>query len=202
MNMDIIPVIHIKKRKISAKKGGKVLSLQELLDHIDTDKPLYILDEDGIEDDKPNLCSYPKLSEHCTIWVDAGPRVLGDVVDAVTAGAGNIIIRKEVWPTVEGSQIKEITENEIYSVLDLQAHDGYIADMSLVNDVDGLVVLEDTDQIKSDFKTGGFLRNLCAKHKIYLYVSSLMHKSHWEELGVAGLLIDLNKARGFKDYDI
>ena len=199
--MEIIPVIHIKKRKITAEKGGKVLSLQEILDHVDTDKPLYILDEDGIEEDKPNLCSYPKLSEHCAIWVDAGPRVLGDVVDAVTAGANNIVIRKGLWPTFEGAQIKDITENEIYSVLDLQSYDGYVADVS-PNDIDGLVVLESTGQIKSDFKTGGFLRSLCAKHKIYLYVSSLMNKLYWEEVGVSGLLINLNRAKGFKDHDI
>jgi len=75
--MEIIPLIYLKKRKILAEKEGECLSLNEMSEQINKDEKIYVLDIDGIEKDKPNLCLYPKLSENHKIWVDAGPRVLG-----------------------------------------------------------------------------------------------------------------------------
>jgi len=106
--MKIIPLIYFQKRKIYAEKDGDALSLKELLSYLDKDTEIYVYDKDGIGRDKPNLCTYPKLSKHCKLWVDWGPRSLGDIVDAVMAGATNITLRKNLWPKADISNIREM----------------------------------------------------------------------------------------------
>ena len=181
------------------KDGGR-LSFDEVLERVDKDKAIYFLDIDGIEKDKPNLCSYQRTSKHRKIWIDAGPRVLGDVVDVVMAGATNITVRKNLWPELDISGIKEITENEIYADISLNKQNKRDAETSLFYGVDGLVVFNNKDQIETDFKFGGFLKNLCAKYKIYAYESNQKHFSYWENLGIAGLLVDINKIMEFNKH--
>ena len=85
--MEIIPVITMEKREIS-KKQSKFL--KKYLDERARQKPLYILDLFGINKDKPNLCTYQKLSKDFELWIDSGPRNLGDVVDIFMAGANAV----------------------------------------------------------------------------------------------------------------
>ena len=67
--MELVPLIYVKNRKIHAEKDGKDISPDEVLERISKDRKIYVLDIDGIEKNKPNLCLYPKLSEHYEIWV-------------------------------------------------------------------------------------------------------------------------------------
>ena len=41
-----------------AEHEGYRLSFNEILEHVDKDVNIYVLDIDGIEKDKPNLCLY------------------------------------------------------------------------------------------------------------------------------------------------
>ena len=56
--MEIIPLIRMEKRKIL----DDALS-DNVLEQIDEEQIIYILDMDGIEKDKPNLCTYQRLSK-------------------------------------------------------------------------------------------------------------------------------------------
>ena len=198
--MEIIPLIYLKKREILVEREGQRLSLNEMSEKVDKDEKLYILDIDGIEKDKPNLCLYPKLSENHKIWVDAGPRVLGDVVDSIMAGATNVTVRKKIWPEIDTSSIKEITENEIYAEISPKSQNMQIIEFSLLNNVDGLVVFNDKNQIETDFKCGSYLKNLCIKFKMYAYESNQKNFSYWKTLGVAGVLVDLDKIKEFRKH--
>lgn len=196
--MKIIPLICLKKRKIVAEKEGDWLSINEVLERVDKDEKIYVLDIDGIEENKPNLCLYPKLSENHKIWIDAGPRVLGDVVDSIMAGATNITVRKKIWSELDISSIREITESEVYVDIGPKSQDIQSIDFPLLHDINGLVLFNNKNQIETDFKYGSLLKNLCIKYKIYAYESNPKNFSYWKTLGVVGLLMDIRKSREFK----
>lgn len=173
------------------------VSLNELLERFKGDK-LYILDHDGIEKNKPNLCLYQKLSKHHELWVDAGIQVLGDVVDSVIAGASSITIRRNLWRDADISGIKEIFENKIYAEVALKKYDSQRAITSLVYDVDGLVVFDKKNQIEGDFKSAERLKGICKRYETYAYELKKKNVSYWKKLGVTGLLIDIEKVEEFK----
>jgi uncharacterized protein related to proFAR isomerase len=195
--MEIIPLIHLKKRKIVTEKEEKWLSINEALEQVHKDEKIYVLDIDGIDKNKPNLCLYPKLIENHEIWVDAGPRVLGDVVDSIMAGATKITIRRKIWPEPDISSIKEITEREIYVDIDSENRNVQRIEFFLLSNIDGLVVFNNKNQIETDFKYGSFLKNLCIKYKMFAYDPNPKNFSYWKTLGVAGLLVDIGKVKEF-----
>ncbi len=196
--MDIIPLIHLKKRKITVEQEEYRLPFNEILEQVDKDVNIYVLDTDGIEKDKPNLCLYQKLSKSHALWVDTGPRVLGDIVDVIMAGATNITVRKNLWHELDVSSIKEITENKIYAGVDLKSQDGHNTEIFPFYDVDGLVVFDGKNQVERDFKYVGFLKNLCIKHEVYAYERDPKNINYWKNLGVTGLLVDISKIKEFK----
>lgn len=193
--MEIIPLIYAKNRKIHAEKEGNPVSLDEVLERVNKDGEIYFLDIDGIEKNKPNLCLYQKISENHELWVDAGPRVLGDIVDHIIAGATRITIRKNLFSIEEIPNIKEVTESMIYSDVDLRNEKERTIVFSLLPGVDGLVVFSDKNQIEMDFKTGELLKTLCNKYKVYVAESDEKNISYWKNSGVAGVLLDLKKIK-------
>ena len=170
-HMRTIPLIYFQKRKIRAEEDGDLVSFNDVFEGVDKDEEIYVLDLDGIRMDKPNLCSYPKLSEHCKLWVDAGPRILGDVVDMVMAGATDITIRKSLCPKLDISSIREITESKIYTEVDPQTYRVQRSSFSLSSDVDGFVVSSDKDKFKRDFIYDDLVKNLCNKFNVYVIES-------------------------------
>ena len=108
------------------------ISLNGLLERVKDDE-LYVLDHDGIEKNKPNLCLYQKLSKNHELWIDAGPQTLGDVVDSVVAGATAITIRKKLWRDADIFGIKEVIENKIYVDVNLKNYGNLVAGSSLVS---------------------------------------------------------------------
>ena len=196
--MDIIPLIYLKKGKIIVEQEEYHLPFNEILEQVDKDVNIYVLDTDGIEKDKHNLCLYQKLSKSHALWVDTGPRVLGDIVDVIMAGATNITIRNNLWHGLDVLSIKEITENKIYAGVDLKSQADNNKEIIPFYDVDGLVVLDGGNQVERDFKYGSFLKNLCIKHEVYAYERNSKNINYWENLGVTGLLVDIIKIKGFK----
>ena len=190
--MDLIPLIHMKNREIHLEQAGGSVSLKEFLKQVEKESKIYILDLDGIEKDKPNLCTYQRLSGSHDLWIDNGPRNLGDIVDATMAGATNITLRNELCPNLFISDIREITENEIYSIVD------FIEALSF-DDVDGFVNFNTREKIEADFKSSDFFKRMILKSKIYSYDSDLKNRSYWERFGIKGLLVDMNKLKEFKN---
>jgi len=108
--MEIIPLITLEKRRI-LETNQKTTETKEI-DQINEDEKIYILDKDGIEKDKPNLCLFQKTSNSYSLWIDSGPIELGDIVDSFMAGASAITIRKNLWKKLDLKKIREISENE------------------------------------------------------------------------------------------
>ena len=196
--MELIPLIYIKNRKLYEEKDGKQVTLDEIIRQNEKNKKLYFLDIDGIDKNKPNLCTYQRIKPDYEIWVDAGPRVIGDVVDFVMAGATSVSIREKHFPIQELPRIKEMTESKIYNVLDLQNEIQPNANFSLISDVDGFVVFYDENLIEKDFKIGEFLKTLCNKFKVYAIDPSGKNTIFWKKHGSYGLIIDLGKINQVK----
>jgi len=182
----------MKNRKIHLETEGSVVPLEELLKKIEKRKKIYILDLDGIEKDKPNLCTYQRIPDSYDLWVDFGPRNLGDVVDATMAGATDITLRKNLCPNLFVPDIREIIENKIYTIID------FAEDLSSY-DADGLVNFNSREKIETNFKYSDLFSRIVLKNKIYSYESDLKNRSYWKRFGVEGLLVDTNKLKEFKN---
>jgi len=190
--MELIPLIHIKSRKIFPGKNDKIISFNELLDQITGEKKIYIFDFDGIEKDKPNLCTFQRLAGQIDFWVDSGPRDQGDVVDATLSGATDITLRRKISPQIQVESIKEITENKIYESVD------FAQDFTFEK-TDGFVNFYRRKEIENNFKFSEFLKNKSLTSSIYTYESDVKNIPYWKKLNVKGLLVDLDKLEEFKN---
>ena len=192
--MECIPLVRLRKRKIQTQ-GNQQDTLNSFLEKKPTNTPIYFYDEDGIENDKPNLCLYQNLGKQYTLWVDAGPRILGDIVDLVLAGATQITIRKYLWKDLSISPIREITENPIYTFI---SYENDRSNPSFINETDGCVIFTSSTQIESDFKVYSNIKQLSAKTKIYIYDSNPQNNTLWQKLGITGVLIDFHQIKEYQ----
>jgi len=198
--MEFIPLIYMKKRKIYLKKTGSPVSLEELLQKMNGESRLYILDFDGIEKDKPNLCTFQRLSPTLDLWLDTGPRNLGDIVDAFMAGATELTLRKNLCSKLKLSNIREISENKIYTNISYDNLNLNIDEIDF-NDSDGLVNLYNKDKLEQDFKSMDYFNQIKMKNKIYSYESDPKNIEYWKQQKIEGLLIEIDKLEEFKKHD-
>jgi hypothetical protein len=194
--MEIIPLIKLKKRKIL---DYPKTFLKDIKDQIDQDEKVYILDFDGIDKNKPNLCTIQRFSSSFDLWVDFGPKNLGDVVDAVMAGATAITLRKPLWPNVELSDIKDITENKIFTNIDFEYKGKYdFKDMNR-GQLDGFVNFYSKKDIESSFQNSDYFKTITKKKNIFTYESNSKNISYWKEFGIKGILVDFEKRKEFRN---
>ena len=180
--MQIIPLIKIKNKKIQNS---------ELLDKIEEDSLIYLIDLDSIEQDKPNLDFYQKLSKKYQLWVDSAPRTLGDAVDVFMAGATNITLRKTFYPKVSLESIRDVTENKIYINIDF---DDYFS----FEEFDGLINFYSREELEKDFKKQDLINSLSAKNKTYFYENSKQNIKYWATFNPEGFLVDISDYEEFK----
>jgi hypothetical protein len=183
--MELIPLVTIKKRKIYTGSTTDTLLEADLIDQIKSDIPVYFFDTDGINNDKPNLCTYQRIGTKLQIWADSGPRVLGDIVDTVMAGAQRITIRPSIWTLDTIEHIHEITEQQLYLHLENST-------ISQETPIDGIVLLENQDHPQNNFKLESQLKTLATKTKIYVYDPDKNNYSYWQKHGITGILIPLD----------
>lgn len=189
--MEFIPLIKIKNRKPSYTN--------DLVDSIDENKLIYIYDIDGIGKDKPNLCTFQKLSKTRDLWIDSGPRDLGDIVDSFMAGAIAITIRENLFPQVDLSKIREISENKIF--LDINLDDRNIGKL-LLKELDGMTIFKKRDEINQEFKYRDLLKQYSTKNTVYVYESNNENLFFWKNLGINNILVDIDKYEEIKKYDL
>jgi len=194
--MEIIPLITLRKRTI-LDTDQKTTDTKEI-SQINEDDKIYILDKDGIEKDKPNLCLFQNISNTYQLWIDSQPVDLGDVVDSFMTGATTITIRKNLLKKTNLERIREITENQIFFGVDLKDIDEINEKKHVLKEVDGIVVLNNKEFIESESRYASFLRNLCSINKTYAYESDHSNIFFWKDKGVSGLLVDINKIEEFK----
>lgn len=183
--MDFIPLIILRKRKIIGNSSKK----------LDEFKRIYILDLDGIEKGRPNFDIYQDLPTTIDLWVDNGPRNVGDVFDSLLAGATDSTIRKNFYKNFKFSDIREITENKIFETINFEKKDADI------NDFDGLVNFVDRKTIEENKDCYDYLNDLKMKNKIYTCESNPKNLLFWEELGIKGLLVEVDKFMEFKNAE-
>jgi len=188
--MEIIPLIRLEE---AGTLDETLAAIEELLKQIDENKTIYILDIDGIEKNEPNLDIYQRISNSHDIWVDNGPCNIGDAVDAFMAGATKVTIIRELCPQIKISEIREITENEIYADLALDQEDIFY------QEIDGIVNFNDKEKIEFDQRYNSLLTQYSTKNKLYCYESNIENISFWKKYNITGLLVDVDKHKEFEN---
>lgn len=185
--MEFIPLIKIKNRKI--------LYAKELLESIDESKIIYVYDIDGIEKNKPNLCTFQKLSKNHELWVDPGPRNLGDIVDNFLTGASAITIRSHLFPKINPLNIREISENKIFINDDFKKMN---MDSLLLEKYDGFTLFISREKIDQEYNYRNQLKNHISKSTAYVYESNKDNINYWKNIGIENFLVNLNKYEEMK----
>ena len=195
--MKIIPLINIKKRKIVKLNNKNFENINALLENY-KDEYLYILDHDGILKNRPNLCAFQKLTKNHELWVDTGPRVVGDIVDSVIAGASIITIRKEFINLNESSNLNEILENDIY------LNTPYFQKSTDDDKIELNFLIPFSDQINNIDYLGdsNFHLNSIKNNNAYVYLSSKEDFQKIKKIYVKGYIIDIENIEEFKKFGI
>jgi len=194
--MEIIPLIKLKKRKILDYPKS---FLNDITNEIDDNEKVYILDFDGIDRNKPNLCTVQRLASSFDLWIDFGPKNLGDIVDAVMTGATTITLRKTLWPESELSDIKDITENKIFTNIDFEYKGKFDFKDIYKENLDGFVNFYTREEIESSFQNSDYFKTISNKKDIFTYESNLKNISYWKGYAVKGIFVDFDKYKEFKN---
>jgi len=187
--MEIIPCITLKNYNTI----NNSVTPENISNYIKEGEKLYILDLDGIEKNKTNFELYQKISSSYDLWIDCGPRNIGDVVDIFMIGATSITIRKNKYRKFNIADIRDISENKVYLNIELSDLKNYKVDDSSLNDFDGFVNFNNRQDIEQDNEFDKY------KNKIYFYEDNAKNKSFWEAHGANGLLVDISKLKEFKN---
>jgi hypothetical protein len=187
--MNTIPLVSIKKGQIFDGRDGVAISLEDLFKQLKKDTLLYLLDYDGLEHNNPNFELYQQLTEHCILWIDNGPRRIDDVMDTIMAGATNITLRENLWPTLDLPGVQELTDDEIYLEMSTQYQENKTLHFPYSGDV-GVVLFDDETVYESISK-----ENL-VKQKVFFYTRSPEKNMYWSERGASGIILDLQKNKG------
>lgn len=197
--MEKIPLIKLKKEKTINETR---LSLETLLKQVEENKTIYILDIHGIEKDKPNLCIYQKISASYDLWIDNGPRTVGDIVDTFMAGATKVTIRKELCPKIKISDIREITENQIYTNLNIEKQTTPPPEELFYQEADGIVNFNSRENFEKNQKYVHLLKKYNTKNNLYCYEHNIANISFWKKYNIKGLIIDTEKQKEFNNNAI
>jgi len=185
--MEVVPLITM--------KHWEIVDFEEEIKKLSEEQILYIYDLDGIEKDKPNLCTFQRLSKDLDIWVDSGPRDLGDVVDLFLAGAKAVTIRKNLFPNLDISKIREISENKVYIKIDYKEN-------IIVEDPDGFINFEGYEKLQEKFEYSSLLNNYAKRKNVYTYDSEIKNINFWKKQGFERFVVDLDKFEEFKKYGL
>jgi uncharacterized protein related to proFAR isomerase len=181
--MEIIPLINIKNRKIVKFNNQDFININDYLNEYQN-KPIYFLDHDGINKNKPNLCLIQKLSKKYELWVDQGPNVLGDIVDSIIAGAENITIRSNLIDLIDLKNIKDIIEKKIFLNID------FINKYKLYN--------FDNNKIFDEFKLVEQMKNFVNNNNSYAYIHNKNDIKFLNKYNFKGYLVDIEYFEEFK----
>jgi hypothetical protein len=140
---------------------------------------------------------YQRLTEQCVLWIDNGPRRIDDVMDTIMAGATNLSLRPSLWPDMVLADVFELTDDEVYLTVDATALDTF---PPIPMDVTGVVMFQQNLQHNIEFITSSFLKNKTATLKTYVYTAPASTVHYWEERGITGLLIDLDKKEEYHQW--
>jgi len=182
--MNIVPLISISYARLCDGKQGEPVLLDDVLTRFEKDSLLYVLDRDGIERNNPNLEMYQRLAEHYVLWIDNGPRRIDDVMDTIMAGATNLTLREVLWPTLDMSEVQELSDDELYLEKTRQFQEQNTLQHGYTGDI-GIVLFNE------EALYGTISKERLGTQKLYVYAPSLQKMQVWTEQGITGILIDL-----------
>jgi hypothetical protein len=195
--MNIIPLIHINKRKIVNSDFNNLENIGDLLPAYESDF-IYLLDHDGINKNRPNICLFQKLSKKYNLWVDAGPRVIGDIVDSVIAGGSKITVRENLINKKDISILNDFLENEIY--LNINPNFRLSSEYDIKSYINGFVLFINEINHSFDFKSESYLKNIIINTKTYYYLSKKDNIHYIKNFNFEGYLIDIDKIKEYEKY--
>lgn len=184
--METIPIVYLPKD--FEKKLLPSINIKEIMDR-EKFKDLYIFDIEGIRKNRPRFCFYQRFSSLFDLWVDAGPRDLGDVVDDVFSGAKKIVLRPGLWSETTIQCIRDITENEVLIAAD--AEDIESINFHTLDDalIDGFIIFFKDSNQRVGFKEEGLINSLIKKKDVYVFDEK--NRSYWESKNIKGFLKDI-----------
>jgi len=188
--MQEIPLIRIKEGRLVLNLSSK--DLRDSLDRLQR-SAIYIYDEDGITKNQPNVSLYQRLTSVAELWVDAGPRTVGDIVDDVFSGAERIVIRPDLWDELDLQNVVDLTENELmalYHSADIQK--GIPYDM-IFNQAHGVVLKFDEGSAPLDFKMNSTIKQICRAKPTYVLDTRKQIMENWNTFSLEGVFIPLNQ---------
>jgi hypothetical protein len=193
--MELIPLIKLDKQ-ITINKIPTFL--ENIKGEINEGDKIYLLDNNGIEKNKPNLCTYQRLSKDYNIWVDNGPRNLGDIVDVFMTGAETITIHEKLYHNLNLSDIREITENKIFLRIEFEQP----TEQSIPT-ADGVVCFENKEKVENNFKYADHLKQIQIRNiPLYVYENNPEKIVFWKKYNIQGIIADFDKIKEFKQYEL
>jgi len=192
--MKRIPVVKLTEQ-VAFQKHFDRSSIDALMEQID-DTTVYIIDDAGIKKNHPQVNIYQQLATRYELWVDAGPRHTGDMIDIVFTGVKRVIIRPWIWKEVGFGKVRSMTDHQLLqlseaSVVDRQSIERSV---SVMDEFDGIIVYIIGDWKKRRFKNEEMLKALAQRDEAYVYEPAGLHESTWDNYGFTGMLYD-----GFKN---
>ncbi|MFO8078507.1 MAG: hypothetical protein R6U21_07705 [Thermoplasmatota archaeon] len=189
--MDVIPIIHLKHQILFKKK--ETASVRALLDKHSLSS-VYLYDEQGILKNHPQVDFYQKLSKVYELWVDAGPREVGDIVDIVFSGAKKIVLRPSSWVETDVKTIRDLTDHQLFCHYDIDVtqREENMRYPLPDYDFDGIIVFVHGDWKKRRFATEEKIKNLAKKNHAFVYTSDYQDQSFWKSVGFKGILVDID----------
>ena len=185
--MEIIPVLYLsrifERNQVSPLYLRDIMKKQGFSD-------LYVIDEQGIKKNQPQYDFYQRFSPMFELWVDTGPRDVGDVVDDIFSGAKRVIIRLNLWTGKSLSRVRELTDHDILLAVDKNQMNDLYANPLLYEESDGIVVFM-TTQVKTGFKGESVLNQVIRNKPVYIF-DSKEYESYWSTKNINGLLQDIN----------
>ncbi len=120
--LDAIPSVSVLDgAPVVAGKDGYRKANTDLFDLVEEirkeSRRLYMVDLNGIHGNSPQMDLILELSSDMELWVDAGPRVMEDLMDIITSGAAMAVVGTKTLRSLEEfRRCMEITENLVFSI--------------------------------------------------------------------------------------
>jgi len=190
--MDVIPVVRLNHQIVFKKKESA--DVRALLDDHSLTS-VYLYDEQGVLKNHPQVDFYQKISKVYDLWVDAGPRDVGDIVDTVFAGANKIVLRPSYWMEPDVKTIRELTDHQLFCHYDIEVTQReenriyHIPDY----DFDGIIVFVHGDWKKRRFVIEEKIKNLAKNENAFVYAPGSKNQTYWESVGFNGMLVDIEQ---------
>lgn len=177
------------------------MAQKNLFQLVERDTDLYVIDDDGIEQNKPHLDKYLKLSERYTLWIDARPRYLEDILDSVMAGATTIVLRENILQTVSIQKIREdLDKCDIYVVLEQET--AVPSSSTILQEADGFILFQTGDIFQDTYPSSLFSTGTEKKRPVYVYDPKEQRQQLWQEHGAQGMLINITDYEKVKNHGV